>query len=83
MWTLRLELGHQLQPDPVRTTELAPAPSEIEAQQPHTCGYDKPTRAVAFKAGRFPGQDFTLQFDGTLRCPANQSLVAHERRRAR
>ena len=25
VWNLRLELGHQLQPDPVRTTEFAPA----------------------------------------------------------
>ena len=30
---------------------------------------------------RFSGQDFVLQSDGTLRCPANQPLVAHERRR--
>ncbi len=81
VWNLRLELGHQLQPDPVRTTEFAPAPSEVEAQQPHTCGYGKPTVAVVFKAGRFSGQDFVLQSDGTLRCPANQSLTAHERRR--
>ncbi|MFL5660150.1 MAG: hypothetical protein ACJ8BW_02235 [Ktedonobacteraceae bacterium] len=81
VWNLRLEFGHQLQPDPIRTTEFAPAPSEIEAQQPHTCGYGKPTVAVAFKAGRFPGQDFVLQSDGTLRCPANQPLVVHERRR--
>ena len=81
VWNLRLEFGHQLQPDPIRTTEFAPAPSEIEAQQPHTCGYGKPTVAVAFKAGRFSGQDFVFQSDGTLRCPANQPLVAHERRR--
>ena len=81
VWNLRLELGHQLQPDPVRTTEFAPAPSEVEAQQPHACGYGKPTVAVAFKAGRFSGQDFVLQSDGTLRCPANRSLTAHERRR--
>src|SRR6266480_133853 len=81
VWNLRLELGHQLQPEPVRTTEFAPAPSEVEAQQPHTCGYGKPTVAVVFKAGRFSGQDFVLQSDGTLRCPANQSLTAHERRR--
>jgi hypothetical protein len=25
VWNLRLELGHQLHPDPVRTTEFAPA----------------------------------------------------------
>jgi len=47
VWNLRLELGHQLHPDPIRTTEFAPAPSKVEAQQPHTCGYGKPTVAVA------------------------------------
>ncbi len=36
---------------------------------------------MSWKTGRFSGQDFPLQPDGTLRCPANQSLVAHERRR--
>jgi hypothetical protein len=55
--------------------------SETKEQRPTTCGYGKPTVAVAFKVGRFSGQDFTLQPDGTLRCPANLSLTAHERRR--
>jgi hypothetical protein len=81
VWNLRLELGHQLQPDPIRTTEFAPALSETNEQQPSTCGYGKPLVAVAFKAGRFSGLDFTFQPDGTLRCPADQQLVAHERRR--
>jgi hypothetical protein len=35
----------------------------------------------AFQQGRFSGQDFAIQPDGTLRCPAGQSLVANERRR--
>ena len=35
----------------------------------------------AGRAGRFSGRDFALQPDGTLRCPAKQSLVVHERRR--
>src|SRR6266566_990509 len=39
------------------------------------------SRALPWKAGRFSGQDFALQPDGTLHCPAGQSLVAHERRR--
>jgi len=81
IWNVRLELGHQLHPDPVRTTEFAPAHPEAKAQQPSMCGYGKPTVAVAFKVGCFSGQDFTLQPDGTLRCPANQKLFAHERRR--
>ncbi len=33
VWNLRLELGHQLHPDPVRTTEFAPA---ISPAPPHT-----------------------------------------------
>ncbi len=78
VWNLRLELGHQLNPDPVRTTEFASAVFETPEQHR---GYGKPTVAVGFKEGRFSGQDFPLQPDGTLRCPANQSLTAHERRR--
>jgi hypothetical protein len=81
IWNIRLELGHQLHPDSIRTTEFAPAVSEITEQQPLTCGYGKPAVATAFKAGRFSGQDFILQPDGTLRCPAQQSLVVHERRK--
>lgn len=34
----------------------------------------------AWKAGRFSGQDFALQPDGTLRCPADQKLIPHEQR---
>ncbi len=84
VWNLRLELGHQLHPDPVRTTEFAPAlppvHKETSAQAP-VQGYGKAVVALPWKAGRFSGQDFALQPDGTLRCPASQSLVAHERRR--
>jgi hypothetical protein len=84
LWNLRLELGHQLHPDPVRTTEFAPAlpatHKELPAQAP-VQGYEKASVALPWKAGRFSGQDFVLQPDGTLRCPASQSLVAHERRR--
>jgi hypothetical protein len=81
VWNLRLELGHQFHPEPPRTTELAPAVAETTEQQPPTRGYSKPTVATAFKVGRFSGQDFTLQPDGTLRCPANQTLSVHERRK--
>ena len=35
----------------------------------------------AGRAGRFSGQDFVLQPDGTLHCPAGLELRAHERRR--
>ncbi|GHO98839.1 hypothetical protein KSF_088870 [Reticulibacter mediterranei] len=81
IWNLRLELGHQLKPQALRTTEFAKALSETNEPEPPTCGYGKPTVAVAFKVGRFSGQDFTLQPDGTLCCPAHQKLFPHERRR--
>src|SRR5438132_581296 len=87
IWNLRLELGHQLHPDPVRTTEFAPAlpPAHKESPEPPAQapvqGYGPPAVALPWKAGRFSGQDFALQPDGTLRCPADQELRAHERRR--
>ena len=81
MWNLRLELGHQLHPDPVRTTEFAPAAPPVPAPTAPCSGYAPPQVGLPWKAGRFSGQDFVPQPDGTLRCPANQSLVAHERRR--
>ncbi len=93
VWNLRLELGHQLHPDPVRTTEFAPAiplQSEQAATRPASptasvpaSGYTPPATATSWKAGRFSGSDFPLQPDGTLRCPAGQQLHPHERRRAR
>jgi hypothetical protein len=84
-WNLRLELGHQLVPEPVRTTEFAPAlPPQHEptsAASPPASGYAPPATATSWKAGRFTGADFLLQSDGTLRCPAGHVLVPHERRR--
>jgi hypothetical protein len=88
VWNLRLELGHQIHPDPVRITEFAPAispQSEQTATRPASSapasGYAPPTTATSWKAGRFTGSDFPLQPDGTLRCPAGQSLRVQERRR--
>jgi hypothetical protein len=81
--TRLLELGHQLAPDPVRTTEFAPAlpPAQKEALSPSPFqGYGPAEVALPWKQGRFSGRDFARQPDGTLRCPAGQSLVAHERR---
>jgi len=82
--TRRLELGHQLAPDPVRTTEFAPAlpPTQKKDARSHSPsqGYGPTEVALPWKQGRFSGQDFALQPDGTLRCPAGQLLVAHERR---
>ena len=68
----------------MRTTEFAPALSPAHKESPAQApvqGYGPAEVALPWKAGRFSGQDFALQPDGTLRCPASQSLVAHERRR--
>ncbi len=91
VWNLRLELGHQLHPDPVRTTEFAPAlPLQNEQAPTHPAsavvsapasGYAPPATATSWKAGRFTGSDFPLQPDGTLLCPAGQQLHPQERRR--
>jgi len=88
IWNLRLELGHQLEPTPLRMTEFAPAiPSQsAQAAMPPASaapasGYGPLTTATSWKTGRFSGQDFPFQPDGTLRCPAGQQLHPHERRR--
>jgi hypothetical protein len=81
VWNLRLELGHMLEPTPLRTTEFAPALKESTVEQVPVQGYGTPSVALPWKTGRFSGQDFVLQPDGTLRCPANQELRAHEQRR--
>jgi hypothetical protein len=81
LWNIRLELGHQLEPTPVRTTEFAPA---ISPPSPHTepsAGYVPPQLGSGWKAGRFHGADFSFHSDGTLRCPANQRMLPNERRR--
>jgi hypothetical protein len=57
VWNLRLELGHQLKPQPSRTTEFAPT---VTPPSPHTArafGYAPPQVGSAWKAGRFAGQD--------------------------
>jgi hypothetical protein len=81
VWNLRLELGHYLHPDPVRTTEFAPALSPPPLHTAPSSGYAPPQVGSTWKAGRFSGQDFALQPDGTLRCPAEQKLIPHEQRR--
>ncbi len=77
-------MGHQLHPNPVRTTEFAPAIPSSSPAPLHTApasGYASPEVGLPWKMGRFSGQDFALQPDGTLRCPAEQKLIAHEQRR--
>lgn len=87
IWNLRLELGHQLHPDPLHTTEFAPALPEQNAQAATrptafapASGYGSPTTATSRKTRRFTGQYFPLQPDGTLRCPAGNTLTLQERR---
>ncbi len=85
IWNLRLEVGHHLQPDRVRTTEFASAHLAVQAPVAEAVsllqGYGPPEVASSWKAGRFTGRDFALQPDGTLCCPTGQKLSAHERRR--
>jgi hypothetical protein len=92
MWNLRLELGAHLSPTQMRFTEFAPAleaspvpalmPAPTETP-PAPVKYGPPQWArPSFTAG-FPGAAFTLQPDGTLRCPANHPLYPQERRAER
>src|SRR6266496_3595092 len=85
IWNLRLQVGHHLQSDPVRTTEFASAHLAEQAPVAEAVsllqGYGPPEVASSWKAGRFTGRDFAFQPDGTLCCPAGQKLSAHERRR--
>jgi hypothetical protein len=43
--------------------------------------HSPPQIGSRWKQGRFSGQNFALQPDGTLHCPTGQTLVANERRR--
>jgi hypothetical protein len=81
VWNLPLELGHQLEPAPIRTTEFAPAISEVSEREAPAFGYASPEAGLPWKAGRFSGRDFASQANGTLRCPAGKSLYPTEQRR--
>jgi hypothetical protein len=80
VWNLRLELGHQLAPEPLRTTEFAPACLPAQDCAPPASGYAPAEVASPFKQGRFSGRDFVFHPDGTLRCPTGQALSATEYR---
>jgi hypothetical protein len=80
VWNLRLELGHHLKPEPLRTTEFAPALDKPETGQAPAPGYEPPVVGGTWKAGRYSGKDFALQPEGTLRCPAGKKLFLQERR---
>lgn len=83
VWNLRLELGHHLEPTPLRITEFAPAVPAASAESAPASGYGPPTASLPWKAGRFAGGDFALQADGALRCPAGARLSPTETRRER
>jgi hypothetical protein len=84
LWNLRLELGHALHPTPMRTTEFAPAgvgeSAETEPDpvlrlsEPPPVIYGPPQWARPSYTRGFAGGDFSLQPDGTLRCPAGCPL---------
>ncbi len=95
MWNLRLELGQKLSPSELRTTEFAKAmevsPSLAIEPEPFVepVPAEKPTPQVEYGPPQwarpswtsgFPGSAFTLQPDGTLRCPADHPLYPQERR---
>jgi hypothetical protein len=84
VWNLRLELGHQLEPTSLRTTEFAPGILPVKEQAANSPapapGYGPPTTATSWKAGHFTGSDFALQPDGTLCCPAGKTLHPTEQR---
>jgi hypothetical protein len=83
VWNLRLELGHQLEPTPLRITEFAPLVPSAPAEQAPSSGYGPPTAALLWKRDRLSGRAFVPQPDGTLRCPAGQTLRPTEQRKER
>ena len=84
VWNLRLELGHRLHPTAMRLTEFAPAlttPLPVPVLEPPVeVAYSQPQWARPAQMGGFPGDAFSPQDDGTLRCPAGQPLYPQERR---
>src|SRR5258708_6400122 len=89
VWNLRLELGITLSPSELRTTEFALAlgvspepcvePASVSTQTPPVKYGPANFARPSFTHG-FPGSAFTLQPDGTLRCPADRPLYPQERR---
>lgn len=98
VWNLRLELGQNVSPIPLRTTEFAsmtePAPApeptftlepalDNDAPSTNPPAYGPPQWAQASFTGGFPGSAFAPQLDGTLLCPAGHVLTVAERRQER
>ena len=92
VWNLRLELGQTLSSSAPCRTEFAPASEVSPASTHEPTRSEKPTPPVEYGppqwarpsfTGGFPGSAFTLQPDGTLRCPADRPLYPQERRAER
>ncbi len=95
LWNIRLHLGQHLEPTPMRLTTFAQAldPAQAlvsvqepepelppSAQGPEQVLYGPPQWARRSWTSGFAGDDFVLQPDGTLQCPAGHPLRVHERR---
>ena len=83
VWNLRLSLGQTMQGGKVREIEWAPpkeSPAVFVAEEPSSEEYRPWQWASAFgrATGRFGAEDFVLQEDGKLRCPAGASLWLSE-----
>jgi hypothetical protein len=83
VWNLRLSLGQAMQGVQVRAIEWAPpkeAPPVFEASEPPPEVYGPWQWAAAFgrATGLICAEDFVLQEDGKLRCPAGASLWLSE-----
>jgi len=83
VWNLRLSLGQAMQGGKVREIEWAPpkeSPAVFVAEEPSPQEYGSWQWASAFgrATGRFGAEDFVLQEDGKLRCPAGTSLWLSE-----
>jgi hypothetical protein len=86
IWNLRLEFGQQVSAPSMRVTDFAYSQIDEPVKASEPTQADVPTKADAsicsgpaqwarrsFTKG-FAGADFTLQPDGTLRCPADHPL---------
>jgi len=83
VWNLRLSLGQTMQGVQLREIEWAPAkeaPAAFGASEPPPQEYGPWQWAASFgrATGRFGAEDFVLQEDGKLRCPAGASLWLSE-----
>ena len=83
VWNLRLSLGQTMQGAEIREIEWAPpkeSPSRVLAWEtpPEEYGLWQWATAFGRATGRFGAEDFVLQEDGKLRCPAGVSLWLSE-----